>query len=41
MIQLSFEEPTIERFFNHSTEEIVQTLKFIAEEQRERLYGIP
>ena len=31
MIQLSIEEPTIERFFNHSKEEIVQTLKFIAE----------
>ena len=31
MIQLSIEEPTIERFFNHSKEEIMQTLKFIAE----------
>jgi len=31
MIQLSLEEPTIERFFNHSKEEIIQTLRFIAE----------
>jgi len=31
MIQLSIEEPNIEAFFNHSKEEIVNTLKFIAD----------
>ncbi len=31
MIQISIEEPKIEQFFNHSKEEIINTLKFIAE----------
>lgn len=31
MIQISIEEPSIEKFFNHSKEEIINTLKFIAE----------
>jgi hypothetical protein len=31
MIQLSIEEPEIEQFFNNSKEEIMNTLKFIAE----------
>jgi len=31
MIQLLIEEPKIEQFFNHSKEEIINTLKFIAE----------
>jgi len=31
MIQISIEEPSIEQFFNHSKEEIINTLKFIAD----------
>ena len=31
MIQVMIEEPTIEQFFNNSKEEIVNTLKFIAD----------
>jgi len=31
MIQLSIEEPKIEQFFNNSKEEIINTLKFIAD----------
>jgi len=31
MIQLSIEEPKIEQFFNNSKEEVMRTLKFIAE----------
>ena len=31
MIQISIEEPSIEQFFNNSKEEIINTLKFIAE----------
>lgn len=31
MIQLQIEEPTIEQFFNNSKEEILNTLKFIAD----------
>lgn len=31
MIQLSIDEPAIEQFFNHSKEEIINTLKFIAD----------
>ena len=30
-MQLQIEEPAIERFFNNSKEEIIKTLKFIAE----------
>lgn len=31
MIQVMIEEPTIEQFFNNSKEEILNTLKFIAD----------
>ena len=31
MIHLSIEEPEIEQFFNHSKDEILQTLKFIVD----------
>ena len=31
MIQLCIEEPKIEQFFNNSKDEIINTLKFIAE----------
>ena len=31
MIKISIEEPSIEQFFNNSKEEIINTLKFIAE----------
>lgn len=31
MIQLQIEEPSVEQFFNNSKEEIMKTLKFIAE----------
>lgn len=31
MIQLQIEEPAIEQFFNNSKEEIINTLKFIAD----------
>jgi hypothetical protein len=31
MIQLSIEEPKIEQFFNNSKDEILKTLKFIAD----------
>ena len=31
MIQLSIEEPKIEQFFNNSKDEIIKTLKFIAD----------
>ena len=31
MIELSIKEPKIEQFFNNSKEEIIETLKFIAE----------
>jgi len=31
MIQISIEEPSIEQFFNNAKEEIINTLKFIAE----------
>jgi len=31
MIQLSIEEPKIEQFFNNSKDEILRTLKFIAD----------
>ena len=31
MIQLSIEEPKIEQFFNNSKDEVMRTLKFIAE----------
>ncbi len=31
MIQLMIEEPKIEQFFNNSKEEIINTLKFIAD----------
>jgi len=31
MIQILIEEPKIEQFFNHSKEEIMNTLKFIAD----------
>ena len=31
MIQLLIEEPKIEQFFNNSKEEVMRTLKFIAE----------
>lgn len=31
MIHLSIEEPKIEQFFNNSKDEIIKTLKFIAE----------
>ena len=32
MIQLSIEEPSVEHFFNHSKEESINTLKFIADD---------
>ncbi len=31
MIQLSIEEPKIEQFFNNSKDEIIKTLRFIAD----------
>ena len=31
MIQLQIEEPGVEQFFNNSEEEIIKTLKFIAD----------
>lgn len=31
MIQISIEEPKIEKFFNHSKDEILKALKFIAD----------
>ena len=31
MIQLSIQEPKIEQFFNHSTDEIIKALKFIVD----------
>ncbi len=31
MIELSIEEPMIEKFFNNSKDEILKTLKFIAD----------
>ena len=33
MIQLSIEEPKIEKFFNSSKEEIIKALKFIVENE--------
>ncbi len=31
MIQISIEEPKVEQFFNNSKDEIIKTLKFIAD----------